>query len=139
MDDADLNDGAVNINDDNEKSVSWLRVSLKTAGIIGGGVGCFWGFAFTCLMTFLFRSENVLVVSELTGFAYWLNAAALVAVLVLGGVAGGSALGIAAGKAMEGIRGFGVVVKFAGAAGGFAGVFFLVPVTAFIVGYRVDL
>ena len=125
--------------DDDSDDTKWFRKSVKTGGIVGGIVGCFWGCAFTCLMTFILRSKEIAVVSELTGFAYWLNAAALTVVLILGGAVGGGALGIAAGKATDGLRSSGVVVKFAGAIGGFVGVFFIVPMIVFITGYNVDL
>jgi len=92
--------------DDNEKSVSWFREAFKVGLIAGGIAGIIYGYAFASL-----KEER-------------LAAAETMCVCVLGGLAGGCAVGVAVGRVFKVLVGkwtFSHIIQLVGAVGGVGG------------------
>ena len=142
MGDAD-GDEVVNVNDDDEKSVSWFRKALKTGGIAGGIAGFVVGCLAVSVMVYLFRGIDSMV-SAAGGFkdepvgmvpGDWLCLAAMFGGYVLGGAAGGCLAGIVAGRLMRGKGGFVPVIAIVSAVAGVFGAYYLAILCMTVMDY----
>jgi hypothetical protein len=139
-----VDDDAVNLNDDNEKSVNWLRKALKTGGIAGGIAGVVVGCLYVAVMVSLSRGLAVMV-SAAGGFKdepdygvsfyFFIQLAAVFGGSVLGGAVGGCLLGVVAGRLMRGRGGFVPVTAVAGVVGGVFGAYCLSNLCIMLVYY----